>query len=295
MRILITGASGFVGKAFVRQAVNMYDEIFSLGRTNTNEASRHITTDITNATAVKHAIASIDGDVDVLLHLAAFVPKNAAEDEIGEAERVNIHGLVNILDALQGRIKRVVLGSTIEVYNHAEIKGPVAAESAQVGPLSYYAATKLGSEYIASSYSKKNKVPLTILRFSVMYGPADPIERALPNFIRSALVGEDIVIPSGAEALRDYVHVEDVVASINTAISSAASGTIDIGSGQGVTIRQAAEDIIRSIGSESSVIMKGNAQGVDIVVNPEPAKKLIGYEAKIKFPEKLDEMIASFK
>lgn len=290
MRILLTGASGFVGKAFV-ESLSTEDEVVCLGRNG--EGKNFFRTDITSKQSVELASSHINGDFDALIHLAAFVPKTADEDQLGPANATNEVGLVNLLEVFGSRLKKIVLGSTAEVYDQAQVEG-VITEDNPVKPASYYGATKLASEFVALSYGKKTNTPVLVMRFSVMYGPHDPIARALPNFIRSAIKAEDIVI-TGGQILRDYVHTSDVVQAIHCALGSEASGVFNIGTGQGISIQQAAEAVVAVAGSPSKVIIEAGSGGVDVVLSPDKASQLINYKAQTFFPDRLNEMIDSYR
>jgi UDP-glucose 4-epimerase len=290
MNILLTGASGFVGKAFI-ESLSSDDHVVCLGRSGNGE--NFFKTDITDKASVQSAASNITEDFDALVHLAAFVPKVAADDQLEPANATNVFGLINVLEAFNGRIKKVILGSTAEVYDQTRVHGTITEDS-PVNPGSYYGATKLASEPIALTYGKKQAIPALVLRFSVMYGPHDPIARALPNFIRSALKDEDIVI-SGGQILRDYVHTADVVRAIHCALNSDASGVVNIGTGVGVSIQQAAEAVVAAAGSHSKVIVEPGSGGADIVLSPQKAEQLINYKARVFFPEKLGEMIDSYR
>lgn len=298
MRILLTGGSGFVGSAFLTSINTADHEVVCLGRskiTGLGSNTRFITTDICDKKSVVRA-AEMVGDpmFDALIHMAAYVPRNSQEDVLDSSEAINIRGTIHILEAFKGRLKKIVIGSTVEVYDQTEINGAIN-ESSTVGPGSYYASTKLGSEFISRTFGLKHKIPVSVLRFSVMYGPNDPINRALPNFIKQALRNERIEVNAGAP-LRDYIHIDDVVASIHHAIlSSTSEGTINIGTGFPVSIEKAARDIVRIAGSTSEIIVTEHQTSVDIVIDTSHAKDLLDFDAKYHFPDNLDEMIDSYR
>jgi nucleoside-diphosphate-sugar epimerase len=293
MRILLTGASGFVGQAFLK-SLSINDEVVCLGRKPTGAAHvQFINTDISDNSSVLAASKQVDGEFDALIHLAAYVPKTAVQDNLRDAYSVNVEGLVNILDAFKERFAKILLGSTVEVYDQKQVKGLID-EHSPVNPGSYYAATKLASEFIARTYGAKNNLNTLVMRFSVMYGPNDPISRALPNFVRSAIANEDIHI-KGGETLRDYVHVEDVVASLHNALAANQSGIVNIGSGSSISIANAAQCVVDAAKSISKIIVESGGSSTDIVVDPQTAKSLIGYDAKVHFPDKIHEMIESYR
>ncbi len=292
MNILLTGGSGFVGRRFLDIASSDW-HITTLGRTKL-ECSNSVICDLSDKISVSE-VANVlkDSSFDAIVHLAAFVPKTAEEDTIENAVAGNITATVNLLEFFGDRAPKIIFGSTAEVYDQSMISGEITEANA-VKPYSYYGATKLSSEFIMQSFAAKNNKELSILRFSVMYGGFDSIARAIPNFIRAALNSETITI-CGAEVLRDYVHIDDVAKSIMCAITSQGSGVLNIGTGRGVSIYDAAKEIVNSTDSCSKIDIRSAAGGVDIVLNIEKAKKSIGYEPSVLFPAKLKKMIDEYR
>lgn len=290
MRILLTGATGFAGRAFL-EAVRGRAAVTALGRSapqQTGDGVAFVPVDLTDAAEVTRAATFVDGRFDVLVHLAAYVPRTGAQDDLRAASAVNIDGTLNLLDAFGDRVDRHVMGSTVEVYDRSLISAPIDRR-AHVGPVSAYAATKLASEHLAMSFSAKHGLPTTVLRFSVMYGPDDPLSRAIPNFVRAAVRGSPIEV-GGSRALRDYVHVRDVAESVILAAGSTAVGVVDIGTGTGVSIEDAARAIVAAAGS-TSVVLPDGVPGTDIIVDAAEAEDAIGFAARMRFPDGLAEII----
>lgn len=293
MRLLLTGATGFVGKNFLK-SLSADDQVVCIGRSSPSmQGVEFVQADLANTEEVVEAANQLRGSFDAIVHLAAYVPKVSADDNLSAANDVNIIGLINILNAFEGRFDKLILGSTAEVYDQTRIEG-VITEDSPVHAASYYGATKLGSEFIARTYGQKNNIPVLVLRFSVMYGADDPIARALPNFIKTALANKDIEL-RGAHSLRDYVHVDDVVLAIRCALNSENSGVVNIGTGKGVSILDAAQAIVSTCGATSKISVDKEYNGVDIVLSPQRAQDLIGFTATLAFPDKLEEMINSFR
>lgn len=292
MNILLTGGSGFVGRRFLDIASSDW-RITTLGRTKL-ECSNSVICDLSDKISVREAANVLkDSLFDAIVHLAAFVPKTAEEDTIENAVAGNITATVNLLEFFGSRAPKIIFGSTAEVYDQSMISGEITEVNA-VKPYSYYGATKLSNEFIMQSFAAKNNKELSILRFSVMYGGFDPIARAIPNFIRAALKNETITI-RGAKILRDYVHVDDVAKSIVCAVTSQGSGILNIGTGRGVSIYDAAKEIVNNTDSRSKIDIQSAAGGADIVLNIEKAEKSIGYEPSILFPAKLKKMIDEYR
>ena len=246
MKILVTGASGFVGRRFLEMAPASW-EIICLGRSNVDyDDVKWVECDLSSKESSKIAADVLaDKEFDVIVHLAAFVPKKTIEDSLEKCKEGNIDGTINLLTYFGKKAKKIVIGSTVEAYDKTKISGPITEDNVVSGS-SYYSSTKIAGEVIAQSFAQKNNKELTILRFSIMYGGYDPIARAIPNFIRAAKSGDNLTI-NGPLVLRDYVHIDDVASSIICAVNSAGAGVINIGTGRGVSIKETAESIIKSM------------------------------------------------
>lgn len=294
MKILVTGSSGFVGRRFLETAPTNW-EIICLGRSQPdNLTGRWIQCDLSDQKSIELAIKQLDDEsFDSIVHLAAFVPKTAADDTLENAKLGNIDATINLLTCFGERSKKIIIGSTAEVYDQSKIHGPIAEDNVVAGG-SYYGSTKMASELIAQSYAKKMNKELTILRFSVMYGGYDPIARAIPNFIRAAKAGEDLTI-RGAKVLRDYVHIDDVARSIICAVNADGADVVNIGTGRGVSIRETAQAIVDSTQSTSRITVLSEDGGSDIVIDISRAEKLLNYHPEVFFPDKLKEMEKLYK
>lgn len=289
MKILVTGASGFVGRRFLEMAPVSW-EIICLGRSNIDYADvKWVECDLSSKESLKIAADVLaDKEFDVIVHLAAFVPKKSIEDSLEKCKEGNIDGTINLLTYFGKKAKKIVIGSTVEAYDKTKISGPITEDNVVSGS-SYYSSTKIASEVIAQSFAQKNNKELTILRFSIMYGGYDPIARAIPNFIRAAKSGDNLTI-NGPLVLRDYVHIDDVASSIICAVNSAGAGVINIGTGRGVSIKETAESIIKSMRSSSCINIMSDNGGCDIVIDISKAESLLDYHPKVFFPNKIKEM-----
>ena len=294
MKLLVTGSSGFVGRRFLEMAPTDW-EIICLGRSQPDSLTgRWIRCDLSDQKSVESAANQvIDETFDAIIHLAAFVPKTAADDTLDKARLGNIDATINLLTYFGEKSEKIIIGSTAEVYDQSKIHGPITEDNVVAGG-SYYGSTKMASELIAQSYVKKMNKELTVLRFSVMYGGYDPIARAIPNFIRAAKAGEDLTI-RGAKVLRDYVHIDDVARSIICAVNADGADVVNIGTGRGVSIQETAQAIVDSTQSTSHIAVLSEGGGCDIIVDISRAEKLLNYHPEVFFPDKLKEMEKLYK
>ena len=294
MKLLVTGSSGFVGRRFLEMAPTDW-EIICLGRSQPDSfTGRWIRCDLSDQKSVESAVQQVSDEIfDAIVHLAAFVPRTAADDTLDKARLGNIDATINLLTYFGEKSEKIIIGSTAEVYDQSKIHGPITEDNVVAGG-SYYGSTKLASELITQSYAKKLHKELTILRFSVMYGGYDPIARAIPNFIRAAKAGEDLTI-RGANVLRDYIHTDDVARSIICAVSANGAGVVNIGTGRGISIRETAQAIVDSTQSTSRITVLSEDGGSDVVIDISRAEKLLNYHPEVFFPDKLKEMEKLYK
>lgn len=298
MTILITGATGYLGKHVLKLLKKTSHTCIVVTRTEKTIPKKtteliSVSGNITNKkslVAIKKAFPSIDA----IIHMAALVPKNPTEDKETEMKKANIDGTKNLLDVFGTNVKTVVYASTVEIYGLQEQTKPLD-ETVIPDPISWYAKTKLAGEKVCEEFSQKTSIPISLLRFSVMYGAGDTIARAVPNFIKAALTQKEIKL-HGGEELRDYVHIEDCARAVILALQKKASGVFVIGSGKATSIKESAEVIVKKINPKTFInVLPRQKKRSDLTMDITKAKKILEYQPTYFFPEGLDEEIAWFK
>lgn len=294
MRVLLTGASGFLGRRVADLAVADGHEVVSIGRSAPDQPGRNalhcIRADITNAGDVGRAAAEV-GAVDSIIHLAAMVPKNAGQDEAATAFATNVMGTVHVFGAFGRAGQANVVASTAEVYGLPEGHDELREES-EPRPLSWYGASKVAAEIYCRALALHDQMRIAILRFTVLYGTGDTIERAIPNFVRSAVRGDPIDV-FGGEELRDYLHVDDAARAVIVAWQRRLSGTYNVGSGHGVAVRDAAEAVLLAAGGSSTLEQHPRRKpAADIVLDVTRFREATGFSPARVFPDGLEEQIA---
>lgn len=297
MKYLVTGGSGFLGQDVInRLATDTDNEIVLFGRSDIRSGSEQsaytfFEGDITDVTTLE-ACRAAHPDVKRIVHLAALVPKNKDEDKAPLMAEVNVQGTINVLETFGGQIDNFVYASTAEVYGLPTADEPIREDALLPMPLSNYGSSKLSGELFARVQGLRNEIPISMLRFTVLYGPGDTIARAVPNFIKKALSGESLEV-FGGEELRDYLHVADAARAVYLAALTPVSGVFNIGTGKGITIRETAEKIVEMVGDKAVrvAISPREKKAADIVLNVERATKAFGFTAEHTFPELLQEQI----
>jgi len=228
MRILITGAAGFIGAALAHRLLDRGDEVFGYDNLNDYYDVR-----------LKHArldrLLKRDGFRFVRGALEDRPTLEAAFDDFGPQRVVNLAaqagvryslenprayidanvvGFLNVLEACRHRdIEHLVYASSSSVYG-ANRKLPFAVEDSVDHPVSLYAASKKTNELMAHTYSHLFRLPTTGLRFFTVYGPWGRPDMALFLFTRKILAGEPIDVFNYGKHTRDFTYVEDIVEGV---------------------------------------------------------------------------------
>jgi nucleoside-diphosphate-sugar epimerase len=294
MRVLLTGATGFLGRRVAELLVAGGHDVVAIGRSALDRSAPHvprfIKVDLVDAGDVRRA-AEDAGEVDSIIHLAAMVPKNAAQDEAATAFAVNLMGTVHLFGAFGRAGQANIVASTAEVYGLPEGHKPLR-EDAELRPRSWYGASKVATEIFCRTLEHRDNMQIAILRFTVLYGSGDTIQRAIPNFVRAAVLGESIRI-FGGEELRDYLHVGEAARAVIAAWERRLSGTYNVGSGTGVTVRDAADAVLRLAGGGSALEQHPREKpAADIVLDVTRFRRATGFSPARVFPDGLEEQIA---
>jgi UDP-glucose 4-epimerase len=295
MRVLLTGGSGFLGRRVADLLAEDGHNVVSIGRTPPRAVGPGTTgfhqVDLTDNVAVLRGVAEI-GTVDSIIHLAAMVPKNASEDQARAAFDANLIGTINLFDAFGRAGQANTVASTAEVYGLPERHASIP-EDAEPQPRSWYGASKVAAEIYCRTLEHHDRMRIAILRFTVLYGMGDTIQRAIPNFVGSAIRHEPIRV-FGGEELRDYLHVDDAAQAVMAAWRGQLSGTYNVGSGIGVSVRDAAGAVIRLAGGSSALEQHPRQKpAADIVLDVTRFREATGFSPARVFPDGLEEQIAS--
>ena len=188
MRAFVTGATGFIGSHLVSRLVakgwrvRVLVRKSSSGRSLIKKNIEVVVGDLTDQQAVQTGISN----ADVIFNVAAALPYHRASVQTYWA--TNVEGVKNILEACKGKtIKRIIHISTVGIYGSTTKKG--ADERTKPNPTDVYAQTKLHAEKLITEYSAQFKLPTTIIRPTIGYGPGDtrPVFLSLFKFIRRGL------------------------------------------------------------------------------------------------------------
>lgn len=248
-RVLLTGATGFLGRVLLRRLLERGDEVAILGRSEPREAGSwtFLEADLGEPETILRHREALSG-TDLVAHLGGWVLRSSAleADEMAPPFRVNAEGTAHLLSVLPPTVAAVCFASTLDVYGPPR-EIPVR-EDHPLRPATFYGASKAAAEALLGIWSRRSGVPVSALRFTQVYGPGDTSAKAIPNFLRACLAGEAPPVRGSGEDVRDYLYADDAVAALLAALDRRAEGPFNIASGTGVSMRDLLATIQRLTG-----------------------------------------------
>ena len=228
MRILITGAAGFIGSTLSQRLLARGDAVFGIDNLNDYydvglkkarlarlldyAQFRFEKIDIANQAAIAALFAR--ESFDVIVHLAAQVGVRYSIENPHAYIGANLVGYANVLEgARHAKVKHFVFASSSSVYG-ANTRLPFAERDNVDHPVSLYAATKKANELMAHSYAHLYGLPCTGLRFFTVYGPWGRPDMALFLFTKAILQVEPIQVFNHGRMVRDFTYIDDIVEGV---------------------------------------------------------------------------------
>ncbi len=264
MRILISGAAGFLGSHLTDLLLGQGHEVvgadnFITGKPaniahlrGKNPKFTFIETDVT-------APPKIDGPIDRIYHMASPAsPIGYVKHQVATL-KVNSQGTWNLLELAQSKNGRFLMASTSECYGDPAVHPQREDYWGNVNPIglrSMYDESKRFSEACTMAYNRERKVDTRIIRIFNTYGPRmDPYDgRVVISFIRQALNNEPLTVFGEGKQTRSLCYVSDLVRGINLTMESDFCEPINLGNPDEITILQIARDILELIPESKSTI-----------------------------------------
>lgn len=297
-RVLVTGASGFIGQHLVTRLQDYEAETYAgsppaseSGPTSrpSSLSAHRVVFDVRDGEAVQTAVDRVDPAV--VFHLAAAgVTSPAINPRL--ALMVNAGGAVNLLEALrEGDVKRIVMVGTSHEYGARE-----ATEG--LDPYSAYAASKVAAWAYGRMYWRAHGLPVVTVRPFQVYGPGQTDRALIPGVIRAALSGDDFVTTAGKQ-VRDFVHVEDIVSGMMAAAEAPEieGRSLDLGTGAGHAVRHIVDRIWQLTRAEgeiqSGALPYRAGEPMHLVADAQRTAQLTGWRAVTSLEEGLAATIES--
>ena len=228
MRVLVTGAAGFVGAATTHRLLKRGDDVVGIDNLNPYYDPKLKSTRIERLAeegrfnfiemdcADQDGMAKIfhDENFDAVVHLAAQAGVRYSLDHPFAYLEANLNGFLTVLEGCRHHdIKHLVYASSSSVYGSNQ-NLPFSVRDNVDHPISLYAATKKSNEHMAHVYAHLYGIPCTGLRFFTVYGPWGRPDMALFRFVDAILKNEPIPVFGEGEQTRDFTYIDDVVEGV---------------------------------------------------------------------------------
>ena len=231
MKILVTGAAGFIGFHLTMALLERGDKIIGIDNLNNyydpalkqlrlDEIAKHskssnfefIKLDIANRELMEGLFAS--HNFDVVVNLAAQAGVRYSLENPHTYVDSNLVGFINILEGCRSsKVKHLVFASSSSIYG-GNLQFPFHENDRVDHPISYYAATKKSNELMAHAYSHLFKIPMTGLRFFTVYGPWGRPDMSLFLFTKAILSKKPLMIFNNGNMFRDFTYIDDIVDAV---------------------------------------------------------------------------------
>jgi nucleoside-diphosphate-sugar epimerase len=293
-RILVTGATGFIGNHLVQELVSSGAELYAVSRRCvdglSSNGARWYEGDLSIIGTVQALFQEIQPDL--VFHLASHVAGGRGLELVDPTLQCNLVSAVNIMAAAAGMTipPRVLLAGSMEEPD-PEIDGV---------PSSPYAAAKWAATAYARMFADLYQLPVSIARIFMVYGPDQPDENKLvPYVIQSLLKGETPGLSSGARFV-DWIYVEDVVEGLMAmAISDNINGMqVDLGTGELYTVGEIVDKLRLIAGSDvepdfGSLPERQREQ--ERIADTRRTQALISWEPRVSIDEGLQRTFAWYR
>lgn len=287
-RVLVSGGSGFIGRHVVTdlQRAGARVRVVDL-KAHPDPSIDIVLGDIAEAPVLERAF---DGGFDSVVHLAAVTSVLRSLEHPRLTYRTNVAGTQEVLEAARAAgVRSLAFASTNAVTGPMEATRIV--ESATLRPLTPYGATKAAAEMLMSAYTASYGVRCTSLRLTNVYGPGMQAKDSIvARLMRAIRLGGTFEIYGDGRQVRDYVHVSDVVAAIELALTREDwHGPMVIGTGTSLSVLEVVEEVRRVSGAELDVRHGPPKPGEmpAVIVDPSRARGA-GWTPRCTFAEGLE-------
>ncbi|MEW6108437.1 MAG: GDP-mannose 4,6-dehydratase [Nitrospirota bacterium] len=312
--ILVTGGAGFIGSNFIRHIYYKYPDynIIVLDALTYAGNIENIPTEIRESKRFEFWYGNLNNLdlVSDLVERSHVVAHFAAETHVARSLYLNrvffitdVLGTQSVANAIlkhSEKIERFIHISTSEVYGSSLFE-PMDEEH-PLNPTTPYAAAKAGADRLVYSYITSYDIPGVIIRPFNNYGPYQHLEKVIPRFITSAILGEPLTIHGDGSASRDWLFVEDTVEAIDKAIHSpidrVRGEVFNIGTGISINILEISRKILKifNLDKGNQVFMDERfGQVQNHISSTVKAEKILGFKAKVLFDDGLKRTVDWYK
>lgn len=310
MKILLTGAAGFIGFHTAQALLARGDEVVGFDNMNSyydpklKEARLEILQKIKGFSFIKGDILDRDAvknamkGVDRVCHLAALAGVRYAFDHPDEYIAINIQGFFNIIEEVRlQKIPGLIYASSSSVYGGND-KLPANEEDRTDNQVSLYGMNKKDNELMAHTYHSLYGIPVTGLRFFTVYGPYGRPDMALFLFTDAILKDQPMHIYGQGKMQRDFTYIDDIVSGVIASIDkNYPEEVFNLGSGRKEELMDFISMIEQACGKEGKKEFMEMQPG-DVkasLADVSKAKKMLGYEPKTMVKDGIPKFVEWYK
>lgn len=313
MRILVTGAAGFLGSHLCDRLLTDGHEVIGMDNfiTGSPDNIAHLA-DNESFSFYKRDVSNyifVPGKVDAILHFASPASPNP-QSKAGyfnlpiQTMKAGALGTHNCLGIARHESSRFLLASTSEIYGDPEIHPQSESYPGNVDPIgerAVYDEAKRFAESLTMAYHRFHGVNTSIVRIFNTYGPRMDLEdgRALPNLLKQALLGQPLTVYGDGSQTRSFCFVDDLIDGIVRLLYSEEHFPVNIGNPIEMSILQFAEAINKIVGNKAGIVFEENSRSVRDPQRRQPditrASEILGWEPKIDLEEGIRRTVPFFK
>lgn len=310
MKILITGAAGFIGSHLCETLIEKH-KIFGLDNfcdfynpqikwnnvSNLQQSSNFtlLEADIRDENALKEIFSK--HEFDLVIHLAAMAGVRPSIENPQLYTEVNINGTVNLLEECKKQnIKKFIFSSSSSIYGNNR-KVPFSENDPVDHPISPYAFTKKAGELICHTYHHLHKISVICLRFFTVYGQRQRPDLAIHKFARLILNDKPIPVYGDGSTQRDYTYIDDIIDGVLKAIDFIQTGNkyeiLNLGESRTITLSKMILTIENALGIKAKKdffpIQPGDVERTYADISK--SRKILGYDPQTDFEEGIAKFI----
>lgn len=300
MRLLVTGAAGFIGSTYVRLVGEEHDVVvldkltYAGRRENLPEGTELIVGGIEDPEAVREAMRG----ADAVVNFAAESHVDRSIDDQDAFARTHVIGTGVLLDAARELgVERYVQVSTDEVYG--SIESGSFTETSPLDPSSPYSATKAAGDLLVSAHVQTYGIDASIVRGSNNYGPRQYPEKLIPLMVLNAIHGDALPVYGDGRQVRNWLYVEDFCRGIHAVLERGRPGeAYNVGGPDECENIEVVKRVIELTGADESLIEHvADRPGHDrrYSLSSEKIRSELGWEAEVRFADGLERTVRWYR
>lgn len=313
MRILVTGAAGFLGSHLCDRLIAEGHLVIGMDNFITGNPNNlaHLAGN-PNFSFIRHDVSNfifVPGKIDAVLHFASPASPNP-NSPYGyvnlpiQTMKAGALGTHNSLGVARAHSARFLLASTSEIYGDPLVHPQPESYWGHVDPIgtrSVYDEAKRFAEALTMAYHRFHGIDTRIVRIFNTYGPRMRLDdgRVVPNFLKQALSGEPLTVYGDGSQTRSFCYVDDLIEGIVRLLYSEEHEPVNIGNPVETSILEFAQVINRIVGNKAGIVFKPNLRGEGDPQRRQPdirrAREILGWTPKISLEEGITRTIPYFK